>query len=332
MEDQQAINVVEASLLCADTPMSVTALQKLFEPEEVSVEQVRSWLEALQIHWQDRGLELVEIATGWRFQSRSQMQRFLERLNPERAPKYSRAVLETLAIIAWKQPVTRGDIEAIRGVTVSSQIIKTLEDRGWVETIGHRDGPGRPALLGTTKLFLDDLGLRALDELPALQPIAEQARQDGSLVFEQVDGEQAQEDASNEMNVDELVEGAVLSDAAQSVIERDMQDTPPDQNVIDHEKVQDQAGEDQTAADDGQSCVIAASDEQAYESVGSESEIEIEKLPQEQTVADPPYLPEQRVQRPEALSEPHEQAAIKQGPEAEQGQYGSNHISTRESE
>ena len=185
MEDQQAINVVETALLCTDAPMSVGALQKLFEPEEVSAEQVRVWLEALQINWQDRGLELVEIATGWRFQSRTHMQRFLERLNPERAPKYSRAVLETLAIIAWKQPVTRGDIEAIRGVTVSSQIIKALEDRGWVETIGHRDGPGRPALLGTTKQFLDDLGLRALDELPALQPIAEQTQQDGTLVLEE---------------------------------------------------------------------------------------------------------------------------------------------------
>jgi segregation and condensation protein B len=177
MEDQHAINVVETALLCADAPMSVASLQKLFEPEEISASQVKGWLETLQIAWQDKGLELIEIATGWRFQSRTQMQRFLERLNPERAPRYSRAVLETLAIIAWKQPVTRGDIEAIRGVTVSSQIVKTLEDRGWVETIGHRDGPGRPALLGTTKTFLDDLGLRALDELPPLQPLAAQTEQ-----------------------------------------------------------------------------------------------------------------------------------------------------------
>lgn len=193
MEDQQAINVVETALLCADAPMSVAALQKLFEPEEVSAEQVRGWLESIQMGWQDRGLEVVEIATGWRFQSRTQMQRYLERLNPERVPKYSRAVMETLAIIAWKQPVTRGDIEAIRGVTVSSQIIKTLEDRGWVETIGHRDGPGRPALLGTTKLFLDDLGLRALDELPALQPLTADAQQEGALVLEQ-QVDQPQED------------------------------------------------------------------------------------------------------------------------------------------
>jgi len=172
MEDQQAVRVVETALLCAQAPMALTALQKLFEPDEVSKAQVHQWLEKIQQDWQDRGLELTEIASGWRFQSKASMQRFLERLTPERAPKYSRAVLETLAIIAWKQPVTRGDIEAIRGVTVSSQIIKTLEDRGWVETIGHRDGPGRPALLGTTRHFLDDLGLRALDELPPLQMIA----------------------------------------------------------------------------------------------------------------------------------------------------------------
>jgi segregation and condensation protein B len=125
-------------------------------------------LEGLQQVWLDRGMELVELASGWRFQSRAGMQRHLERLSPERVPKYSRAVMETLAIIAWRQPVTRGDIEDIRGVTVSSQIIKTLEDRGWVDVIGHRDGPGRPGLLGTTRQFLDDLGLRALDELPAL--------------------------------------------------------------------------------------------------------------------------------------------------------------------
>ncbi len=203
MEDQQAINVVETALLCADSPMSVGSLQKLFEPEQVSAQQVRQWLETLQMGWLERGLELVEIATGWRFQSRSPMQRFLERLNPERAPKYSRAVLETLAIIAWKQPVTRGDIEAIRGVTVSSQIIKTLEDRGWVETIGHRDGPGRPALLGTTKLFLDDLGLRALDELPALHSILELPQQENSLALNETAAVQLQQgnvaDLSSEM-------------------------------------------------------------------------------------------------------------------------------------
>ncbi len=199
MEDQRAINVIETALLCADSPMSVASLQKLFDPDPITPEQVRGWLESLQVAWQDRGLELAEISTGWRFQSRSSMQRFLEQINPERAPKYSRAVLETLAIIAWKQPVTRGDIESIRGVTVSSQIIKTLEDRGWVEVLGHRDGPGRPALLGTTKQFLDDLGLRALDELPPLQPLAEQAQQEPELELDAADpSEEAQAHAQTQ--------------------------------------------------------------------------------------------------------------------------------------
>lgn len=160
--------VIETALLCASSPMSLNELRKLFEEESQSSKRIADALESIQQDWLDRGMELVELASGWRFQSRASLQRYLERLSPERVPKYSRAVMETLAIIAWRQPVTRGDIEDIRGVTVSSQIVKTLEDRGWVEVIGHRDGPGRPGLLGTTKQFLDDLGLRALDELPAL--------------------------------------------------------------------------------------------------------------------------------------------------------------------
>lgn len=159
---------LETALLCASAPMPLPELQKLFADDELTNVQLKQMLEHLQQAWLDRGMELVELASGWRFQSRASMQRYLERLSPERAPKYSRAVMETLAIVAWRQPVTRGDIEDIRGVTVSSQIIKTLEDRGWIEVIGHRDGPGRPGLLGTTRQFLDDLGLRALDELPAL--------------------------------------------------------------------------------------------------------------------------------------------------------------------
>ena len=169
MNDQEATMVIEAALLCAPAPMSLHDIRKLFEDDEtMDNARIRTLLDSLQLVWIDRGMELVELASGWRFQTRESMQRYLERLNPERAPKYSRAVMETLAIIAWRQPVTRGDIEDIRGVTVSSQIIKTLEDRGWVEVIGHRDGPGRPGLLGTTKQFLDDLALRSLDELPAI--------------------------------------------------------------------------------------------------------------------------------------------------------------------
>ena len=168
VEIETAKRVLETALLCASSPMPLSELRKLFEEESQSSKRLTDVLESIQQDWLDRGMELVELASGWRFQSRASMQRYLERLSPERVPKYSRAVMETLAIIAWRQPVTRGDIEDIRGVTVSSQIIKTLEDRCWVEVIGHRDGPGRPGLLGTTKQFLDDLGLRALDELPAL--------------------------------------------------------------------------------------------------------------------------------------------------------------------
>jgi len=170
MDESEAILVLETALLCAAQPMQLAEIRKLFGDEEpYDFHGLRGLLETLQMAWADRGLELVELAGGWRFQSKPLMQRYLERLNPDKPPKYSRAVMETLAIVAWRQPVTRGDIEDIRGVTVSSQIIKTLEDRGWIEVIGHRDAPGRPALFGTTRQFLDDLGLRALDELPPLE-------------------------------------------------------------------------------------------------------------------------------------------------------------------
>jgi segregation and condensation protein B len=168
MTETEILRVLETALLCADSPLPVAQLRGLFE-DTISGDDIRRHLAALQLDWRERGLELVQLAGGWRFQSRPDMQRYLGRLNPERTPRYSRAVLETLAIIAWRQPVTRGDIEDIRGVTVSAQIIRTLEDRGWIETLGYRDAPGRPALLGTTRRFLEDLGLRALDELPALE-------------------------------------------------------------------------------------------------------------------------------------------------------------------
>lgn len=169
MTETEIIRVFETALLCADQPMPLAELRKLFAAEDFSNDDLRRYLAILQLDWNEKGLELVSLASGWRFQSRPEMQRFLARLNPEKPPRYSRAVLETLAIIAWRQPVTRGDIEDIRGVTVSTQIVRTLEDRGWIEVLGYRDAPGRPALLGTTRQFLDDLGLMALDELPELE-------------------------------------------------------------------------------------------------------------------------------------------------------------------
>lgn len=168
MNTSEAKLVLETALLCANQPLSLAELRKLFV-DELDADSIRSILDELKEDWRDRGLELVNVAAGWRFQSRPSMRVYLERLNPERPPKYSRAVLETLAIIAYKQPVTRGDIEEIRGVTVSSNVIRTLEDRNWIEVIGHRDAPGRPALFGTTRQFLSDLGLSALDELPPLE-------------------------------------------------------------------------------------------------------------------------------------------------------------------
>lgn len=169
MTETEIIRVLETALLCADQPMPVAELRKMFATEDISSDDLRRHLAMLQLDWNEKGLELANLASGWRFQSRPEMQRFLARLNPEKPPRYSRAVLETLAIIAWRQPVTRGDIEDIRGVTVATQIVRTLEDRGWIEVLGYRDAPGRPALLGTTRQFLDDMGLRALDELPELE-------------------------------------------------------------------------------------------------------------------------------------------------------------------
>ncbi|MER1939793.1 SMC-Scp complex subunit ScpB [Castellaniella sp. FW104-16D08] len=168
MAETEILRVLETALLCADAPLSIAQLRGLFD-DTISGDDVRRHLATLQLDWQEKGLELRQLASGWRFQSRPDMQHYLGRLNPEKPPRYSRAVLETLAIIAWRQPVTRGDIEDIRGVTVSAQIIRTLEDRGWIETLGYRDAPGRPALFGTTRRFLEDLGLRALDELPSLE-------------------------------------------------------------------------------------------------------------------------------------------------------------------
>ena len=168
MNTQEAKIVLETALICAQEPLKVGDMRKLFA-DTISADTVRALLEDLKEDWSGRGVELVGLASGWRFQSKPAMRTYLDRLHPEKPPKYSRAVLETLAIIAYRQPVTRGDIEEIRGVTVNTQVIKQLEDRNWIEVIGHRDVPGRPALYATTKQFLDDLGLKALDELPPLE-------------------------------------------------------------------------------------------------------------------------------------------------------------------
>lgn len=168
MNTVDAKRVLETALICAPLPVSLRDLRALFD-DALGTDTVKSLLLELQADWALRGVELVQVASGWRFQSRPEMRVYLDRLHPEKPPRYTRAALETLAIIAYKQPVTRGDIEDIRGVTVNSLLIKQFEDRGWVEVIGHRETVGRPALLATTRQFLDDLGLQSLDQLPATE-------------------------------------------------------------------------------------------------------------------------------------------------------------------
>ncbi|WP_092971873.1 SMC-Scp complex subunit ScpB [Ralstonia sp. NFACC01] len=228
MNTQEAKIVLETALICAQDPLRVNDLRKLFD-EDVSADTIRVLLEELRQDWLNRGVELVALASGWRLQSRPEMRVYLDRLHPEKPPKYSRAVMETLAIIAYRQPVTRGDIEDIRGVTVNTQVIKQIEDRGWIEVIGHRDVPGRPALYATTKQFLDDLGLRSLDELPPLEDARAQAQasllEQGAIEFE--GGAIAVEELTAMVNdapggaesVEALVEGSAGSPVGEASVE-----------------------------------------------------------------------------------------------------------------
>src|SRR5919205_391499 len=163
--------VIEAALLASPEPLGLPELKRLFDGE-ISPDTLRNLLAEIAEEWKGRAVELVHVASGWRFQTTAEFRPFVERLQPEKAPRYSRAVMETLAIIAYRQPVTRGDIEDIRGVVVSTQIIQSLEARGWIDVVGHRETPGRPALYATTRRFLDDLGLRSLQELPPLEEVA----------------------------------------------------------------------------------------------------------------------------------------------------------------
>ena len=167
MNSADAKRILEAALICSQQPLQVRDMRALFG-DALGADTLKSLLHDLQHEWTPKGVELVSIATGWRFQSRPEMREYLDRLHPEKPPRYTRATLETLAIIAYRQPVTRGDMEDIRGVTINSLLLKQLEDRGWVEVIGHREAVGRPALYATTKQFLDDLGLQSLDQLPAM--------------------------------------------------------------------------------------------------------------------------------------------------------------------
>ena len=197
MNTTDARRILETALICAPQPLTVRELGVLFNGE-VAADTLKSLLSDLQLEWTGKGVELVQVASGWRFQSRPAMRTFLDRLHPEKPPKYSRAAMETLAIIAYRQPVTRGDMEDIRGVTINSLIIKQLEDRGWVEVIGHRETVGRPALFATTRQFLDDLGLASLDQLPTLEGNGVQESALDRLDFESLSAQMPLEESSAE--------------------------------------------------------------------------------------------------------------------------------------
>jgi segregation and condensation protein B len=194
--------VLEAALLAADSPLSLREMRRMFE-QELSEDMLRRALDELKTNWEGRGTELVQVAEGWRFQTRPDMQPYLARMRNEKPPRYSRAVLETLAIIAYRQPVTRGDVEDIRGVSVNAQIIKTLEERGWIEAVGHRDVPGRPALFATTPRFLSDLGLRSLQELPPLEELGNLLAPDTAVTPEELE-EVSAERVADETTVAEV--------------------------------------------------------------------------------------------------------------------------------
>lgn len=211
MNDTPTINnldelkrILEAALLATDTPLSLREMKRMFE-QELSEDMLRRALDELKSNWEGRGTELVQVAEGWRFQTRPEMQPYLSRMRNEKPPRYSRAVLETLAIIAYRQPVTRGDVEDIRGVSVNAQIVKTLEERGWIESVGHRDVPGKPALFATTPRFLSDLGLRSLQELPPLEELGNLLAPDTAVTPEELE-EVREELSTEETTVTEIQE------------------------------------------------------------------------------------------------------------------------------
>src|SRR5450830_1833858 len=263
MNTAEAKRVLETALLCAPEPLTVNNMKKLFQEADdqgdvVGADTIKMLLEDLRRDWSDKGIELVGLSTGWRFQSRPEMRAYIDRLNPEKPPKYSRATLETLAIIAYRQPVTRGDIEEIRGVTVSTQTVKLLEDRSWIEAIGHRDVPGRPALFATTKRFLDDLGLTSLDQLPPLQKVTKELASPGALLELQA--------LEAELQVSLLDNGGSEEAAATSVAVVEDENTVPvtsqETDVAGAEVAQDAlAGELPPEADIHRDTVLESSDE-----------------------------------------------------------------------
>jgi segregation and condensation protein B len=229
MNSTDARRVLETALICATQPLALRELGVLFDGE-LAPDTIKQLLLDLQLEWTPRGVELVQVASGWRFQSRPELRPYLDRLHPEKPPRYTRATLETLAIIAYRQPVTRGDMEDIRGVTINSLLLKQLEDRGWVEVIGHRETVGRPSLFATTRQFLDDLGLASLDELPQLDGSDLQESALGRLDFEALSASlpgMAEEDAVHTAEAAAETPGETAAPARASGLEADPQKISP---------------------------------------------------------------------------------------------------------
>jgi segregation and condensation protein B len=229
MNSTDARRVLETALICATQPLALRELGVLFDGE-LAPDTIKQLLLDLQLEWTPRGVELVQVASGWRFQSRPELRPYLDRLHPEKPPRYTRATLETLAIIAYRQPVTRGDMEDIRGVTINSLLLKQLEDRGWVEVIGHRETVGRPSLFATTRQFLDDLGLASLDELPPLDGSDLQESALGRLDFEALSASlpgMAEEDAVHTAEAAAETPGETAAPARASGLEADPQTISP---------------------------------------------------------------------------------------------------------
>ena len=227
MNSTDARRVLETALICATQPLALRELGVLFDGE-LAPDTIKQLLLDLQLEWTPRGVELVQVASGWRFQSRPELRPYLDRLHPEKPPRYTRATLETLAIIAYRQPVTRGDMEDIRGVTINSLLLKQLEDRGWVEVIGHRETVGRPSLFATTRQFLDDLGLASLDELPPLDGSDLQESALGRLDFEALSAPgMAEEDAVHTAEAAAETPGETAAPARASGLEADPQTISP---------------------------------------------------------------------------------------------------------
>jgi segregation and condensation protein B len=263
MNTQDAKRVLETALICAQQPMPLRDMRTLFD-DQLGPDTIRALLDELMRDWEHRGVELVAVSSGWRFQSRPELREYLDRLHPEKPPRYSRATMETLAIIAYRQPVTRGDIEDIRGVTVTSQIVKQLEDRGWIESIGHREAPGRPALYATPRQFLDDLGLATLEQLPALDgstaaaALAAALPEQGSLSLDLAADASAQVAANEAAQADTAgieagVESITVESSADAISESQATPAePPVDAPTEHTSPTLQPSEDEVDAAEGQ--------------------------------------------------------------------------------